>query len=184
MVAMLRDDLGTRGQLERPPLAHRASASGGCGRRWLLASGVTLGALAAAAPLAGCAGATREPGAAPAAGPYTLTWGVRTGVRPEDVEAVAKEYQAKHPRVTVEIFNAPGGIAPSLEKLAGGAAAGTPFDVITGHAYAATLQAALDLLQPVEDIARKEKFDLAKYNKAFLDSAGRYQNKLYALPYA
>lgn len=158
-------------------------------RRRLLARGAYLAAsILGGGSLAACGSSPAQSvsSASPGAStrPYTLTWGVRTAAAPDDVAALAREYQARNPHVTVDVFNAPGGIAASLEKLASGVAAGTPFDVITGHAYASTLQEGLSLLQPMDAIARKEKLDLGKYNQAFLNAAGRYKNTLYALPYA
>lgn len=163
--------------------------AGGTTRRRVLARGSFVAAAGlGGSALAACGNSAVQPDSNAAAGaaarPYTLTWGVRTAATPDQVAGVAKEYQALNPHVTVDVFNAPGGIAPSLEKLAGGAAAGTPFDVITGHAYTSTLQEGLNLLQPMEAIAKREKFDLGKYNQAFLNAAGRYKNTLYALPYA
>lgn len=142
-------------------------------------------AAGSAVGLAACGRAERPEGARGDTGatPYTLTWGIRTSAPPEAVDALTNDYRRTRPHVTIEQFNAPGGIVPSLEKLAAGLAAGLRIDVLTGQSVALQLVETYDLVQPIDDLMRRDKFDLGKYNKDFVDSHGRYDGKLHALPY-
>lgn len=116
--------------------------------------------------------------------PVTLTWAVRGGGTPERREELLREYKQLRPNVTVDQFDASGGIAPSLEKLGAGLAAGVPLDFVNGHLSARQLIESIDFVQAIDDLVRQDKFDLGKYNKEALESTGRYEGKLYTLPYA
>jgi ABC-type glycerol-3-phosphate transport system substrate-binding protein len=94
------------------------------------------------------------------------------------------EYKTIRPNVTVEQFDASGGIAPSIEKIAAGLAAGLAIDFINGHLAARQLIESIDAVQPIDDLVRRDKFDLNRYNKDALESTGRYDGKLYTVPYA
>ena len=103
---------------------------------------------------------------------------------PEAREAFLQEYKQVKPNVTVEQVDASGGIAPSIEKIAASMAAGTPIDVINGHLAARQLIESIDAVQPIDDLVRRDRFDLNRYNKEALEATGRYDGKLYTLTYA
>ena len=86
--------------------------------------------------------------------------------------------------MAVDQFDASGGIGPSIEKIAAGLAAGLAFDFINGHLAARQLIESIDAVQPIDDLVRRDRFDLARYNKDALEATGRYDGKLYTLPYA
>jgi multiple sugar transport system substrate-binding protein len=142
------------------------------------------GAAGAGALLAAC-GATGGGGeqTSKAAAPYTLVWGVRTSATPEAVQAALREFGAIRPNVTVERFDAAGGIDQIMEKLTTGLAGGVPLDVVMGPVTARMFVETLNVLTPLEDLARKDRFDFGKYSKDVLDSVARYNGKVYALPY-
>ena len=144
--------------------------------------------LGAGAVLSATACAQGGAPAAPAGGanaPATITWAVRpSGATPEARERLLQEFKAAKPNITVEQLDASGGIAPSLEKIAAALAAGTVIDVINGHLAARQLIESIDAVQPIDDLVRRDRFDLNRYNKETLDSTGRYDGKLYTLPHA
>jgi multiple sugar transport system substrate-binding protein len=149
-------------------------------RRWIIRS---TGLGGAALAVTACGG--NETSAKPdATKPVTLTWAVRGGGTPEIREKLLQEYKQVRPNVTVEQIDASGGIAPSLEKIAAALAAGINIDFINGHLAARQLIESIDVVQPIDDLVRRDRFDLGRYNKDALESTGRYENKLYTLPYA
>ncbi|MBI3973062.1 MAG: extracellular solute-binding protein [Chloroflexi bacterium] len=139
---------------------------------------------AAAAVIASCAGPESGGPAKVAGKPATIIWAVRGGGTPEGREALLQEYKQVQPLATIEQFDASGGIAPSIEKLAAGLASGLPIDFINGHLAARQLIESIDLVQPVDDLVKRDRFNLSKYNQAALESTGKYDGKLYTLPYA
>ena len=149
-------------------------------RRVLLSVTSTGAALAVAA--CGAPGA-QEPAGGVSTKPLTLLWAVRGGT-PELRDKLLGEYKTARPNVTVEQFDASGGIAPSIEKIAAGLAAGLNIDFINGHLSSRQLIESIDAVQPVDDLVRRDKLDLNKYNKEALDATGRYESKLYTVPYA
>ena len=42
----------------------------------------------------------------------------------------------------------------------------------------------LGLVQPLDDVVARDKYDLARFNAKMLDYKGRYQGKLYMIPHA
>lgn len=153
----------------------------GWSRRGLLG---TAAIIAGAAALTGACGPAAPSKEQVTTRPVTLTWAVRGGGKPEAREELLQEYKRLRPHVTVEQFDASGGIAPSLEKLGAGLAAGVPFDVLNGHLAAHMLIESIDIVQPIDDLVKKDKFNLSKYNQEWLETTGRYGGKLYTLPYA
>ena len=43
---------------------------------------------------------------------------------------------------------------------------------------------SIDAVQPIDDLVRRDRFDLNRYNKEALEATGRYDGKLYTLTYA
>lgn len=151
-------------------------------RAYIQSAGLGAVALAAAGCGEGAPGAQSQPAASTK--PVTLTWAVRGGGTPEIREQLVQEYKQVRPNVTVEQIDASGGIAPSLEKIAAALAAGISIDFINGHLAARQLIESIDVVQPIDDLIKRDKFDLTRYNKDALDSTGRYEGKVYTLPYA
>ena len=135
--------------------------------------------------LAACGGAERGAGdqGAASAAPYTLVWGLRTSATPESTQAALRDFRATRPHVTVDTFDASGGIDQIMQKLTAGLAGGVPLDVVMGPVTAHMFVESLNVLQPLEELARKDRFELGKYSKEVLNSVGRYNGKVYALPY-
>jgi ABC-type glycerol-3-phosphate transport system substrate-binding protein len=153
-------------------------------RRVLLQRSALAGGLLGLASCAPGAPAPSGTSAGSADQPVTLIWAVRGGGTPEAREGLLREYKQAKPNVTVEQIDAGGGIAPSLEKIAAAMAAGTAIDVINGHLAARQLIESIDAVQPIDDLVRRDRFDLNRYNKEVLDATGRYDGKLYTLTYA
>lgn len=151
-------------------------------RRRILAS-AGLGGAALSLAACGAPGA-QEPAGGVSTKPVTLLWAVRGGGTPEMRDKLLADYKSARPNVTVEQFDASGGIAPSIEKIAAGLAAGLAIDFINGHLASRQLIESIDAVQEIEDLIRRDKFDLNKYNKEALEATGRYEGKLYTLPYA
>src|SRR5687768_3378312 len=129
---------------------------GGWTRRAVAAQGA-----AGAAVLAACGGPESGAGAqsAKSAAPYTLVWGLRTSATPENTQAAIRDFRATRPHVTVDTFDASGGIDQIMQKLTTGLAGGVPLDVVMGPVTAHMFVESINILQPLEDLARKDKFD-------------------------
>jgi hypothetical protein len=81
-----------------------------------------------AAALAACVGAERGDGAqsAQSAAPYTLVWGLRTSATPENTQAAIRDFRDTRPHVTVDTFDASGGIDQIMQQLATASPAASP----------------------------------------------------------
>ncbi|HEY8744565.1 MAG TPA: extracellular solute-binding protein [Chloroflexota bacterium] len=92
-------------------------------------------------------------------------------------------YEQAHPGAKVDVIAVYGSGVEEMAKLTTLFAGGTPPDVIkwTG---AAQLLGQVDFLAPLDPFVARDKYDLGAYSPAILDIAGRYQGKLYALPFA
>ena len=172
---------GATETVDKPTIAYPAVPRRGLSRRTAIRYG---GGMAVTGALVAACGAPATPATKSAAGPVTIVWGIRTGATPEQVNVLLDVFKTVQPNITVEQYPAPGGIDPSMQKLSTAIVAGNPLDVISGHLSAGMLIQAIDALQPIDDLVKRDKFNLNAYNKEFLDSAGLYQNKLAALPYA
>ena len=145
-------------------------------RRALLRGALATGAMSGLAACAQGRRARREPAAGAGNRPLSTDLG-RPPQRgtPEARETLLQEYKEVKPNVTVEQVDASGGIAPSIEKIAASMAAGTPIDVINGHLAARQLIELIDAVQPIDDLVRRDRFDLNRYNKEALEATGRYE---------
>ena len=166
-----------------------AYGTSGVGRTWTRRAVLVQGMLGAggAAALAACgaSGGSGEGQSAKSAAPYTLVWGLRTSAKPEALDGMLTEFKAQRPHVTVDRFDAAGsgGITGQIEKLTAGLAGGVPIDVVMGSLTGQMFVEALNIVNPLDELARKDKFDFGKYSKDLLDPIGRYNGKVYALPY-
>jgi len=167
-------------------MTESVSNSSAATRRRMFGRAGAAGAGGAALALAACGtpGAQEQPGGGLSTKPVTLTWAVRNTGTPEVRTKLLDEYKPLRPNVTVEQFDASGGIAPSIEKIAAGLAAGLALDFINGHLASRQLIESIDAVQPIDDLVKRDKLDLGKYNKEALEATGRYESKLYTLPYA
>ncbi len=151
----------------------------------LASTGGVAAAVSACAPGGGSGvGVGGGEASSPSSKPVTLTWAVRGGGLPDARQKLLDDYKKLRPNVTVEQFDISGSIAQSIEKIAAGTAAGTAMDLINGHLAARQLVESVDALQSVDDLARRDKFDLGRYNPGSLEGTSKYDGKLYALPYA
>lgn len=148
-------------------------------RRQLLGSAVL-----AAPVLAAC-----ESGAgAPAASTLgqrdvSLVWEVE--MQPPELEKVPgflSDWNQKYPKIKVEAQHFGGGDGDKIEKMLTMAAAGTPVDVVGKLTFLQPL-ASPGGLQPIDNLAKRDKYDISKYNKNWLNDFDSYQGKLYGLPY-
>lgn len=154
-------------------------------RRAILRGSASVAGATGVATLAACGVSAGQPSSAKQVqGPITIMWGIRTGALPEQVNKLLDDFKSQKPAISVEQFPAPGGIDPSLQKLSTALVAGTALDVISGHLTARMLNEAIDALQPIDDLVKRDKFSTQQYNPEFLESAGKYEGKLQALPYA
>jgi len=152
-------------------------------RRHVLRLSGGVGAASLVAAACGAPGTQERPDAGGGTKPVTLLWAVRGGT-PELREPLLQEYKTLRPSVTVEQFDASGGIAPSIEKIAAGLAAGIALDFINGHLASRQLIESIDAVQAIDDLVKRDKLDLTKYNKEALEATGRYDGRLYTVPYA
>ena len=151
-------------------------------RRLIQGSTLTAGAAAMAA----CAQVPGGGGqAAPSIGQrdVSLIWEVE--MQPPELEKVPTflaEWTQAYPRIKVEAQHFGGGDGDKIEKMLTMAAAGTPVDVVGKLTFLQPL-AAPGGLQPIDDLVKRDKYDVAKYNKNWLNDFDSYSGKLYGLPY-
>ena len=149
-------------------------------RRRYLATATTFSALAACAP-----GANEPAGQAPAIGQRDvgLIWQVEMQVPELDkVPGFLSEWNQRYPRVKVEAQHFGGGDGDKIEKMLTMAAAGTPVDVVGKLTFLQPL-AAPGGLRPIDALVKRDKYDVSKYNKNWLNDFDTYEGKLYGFPY-
>jgi len=144
-----------------------------------------LGSAALAAPaLAACSsGGGGAPASTIGQKDVSLVWEVE--MQPPELDKVPaflSEWAAKYPKVKVEAQHFGGGDTEKIEKMLTMAAAGTPVDVVGKLTFLQPL-AALSGLQPIDNVVKRDKYDISKYNKNWLNDFDSYQGKLYGLPY-
>ena len=150
-------------------------------RRHLLLSGTITTAGAAMAACAGGEGGA--PSSTVGQRDVNLIWEVEMQAPElEKVPGFLSEWNQKYPKVKVEAQHFAGGDPEKIEKMLTMAAAGTPVDVVGKLTFLQPL-AAPGGLQAIDSVAKRDKFDLAKYNKNWLNDFDSYNGKLYGLPY-
>ncbi len=147
---------------------------------------VLLGGIAATAPVvAACSAGGTPAGQPPATGAkeMTLTWQVEMQA-PElaRVPEFLTEWSQRYPKVKVEAQHFGGGDGEKIEKMLTMAAAGSPVDVVGKLTFLQPL-ASPGGLQAIDALVKRDKFDLSKQNKNWLNDFDSYQGKLYGLPY-
>jgi multiple sugar transport system substrate-binding protein len=136
--------------------------------------------LAAACAPASSGGSAGQPGAAaPSAEPVTIRF-FKRGTETEDLWARAlAEWNQKHPTWTVELTQ---GVPDA--KLPTYTAAGEKMDALGWFQSARTLIIQLNLPRSLDDYIKRDKYPLQQFSPKELDLVGRYQGKVFALPYA
>ena len=147
---------------------------------------VLLGGIAATAPVVvACYAGGTPAGQPPATGAkeMTLTWQVEMQA-PElaRVPEFLTEWSQRYPKVKVEAQHFGGGDGEKIEKMLTMAAAGSPVDVVGKLTFLQPL-ASPGGLQAIDALVKRDKFDLSKQNKNWLNDFDSYQGKLYGLPY-
>jgi multiple sugar transport system substrate-binding protein len=149
-------------------------------RRTVITYGLGLVAAGAAAAV-GCAppGGTNAPAASSDAKPRTINWFSRDAAKPEDVDPMLADFRAAHPTWTVSV-------TPSIsdEKLATLAAAGEVMDVLNWYQTARAVNESMNLFSSLEDVVKRDKWDLTQYNQDQLGLTCKIDGRLYALIYA
>ncbi len=162
-------------------------------RRRLLAATVQAGAATTAAACAAVPAGCRPTGgvhpSAPDAGgpvrapaqPVTVTiWHSWDKVRTPPWEKVLADFQARHATIKVEHTVLTPGLEV-LQKLQVAAAAGTPPDLFNPYRSDLPLLAEMGLPKTLDDLAKRDKFDLGIYYDSEVESS-RYKGKLGLLP--
>jgi multiple sugar transport system substrate-binding protein len=92
-------------------------------------------------------------------------------------------WRSAHPNVPAEILPQPGATVEAIGKLTSLLAAATPPDVLWDLGTARNLS-QLQLVQSLDDLVARDKFDLQRFNAKMLDYKGRTSGKLYMIPHA
>lgn len=151
-------------------------------RRGVVREGLGLiGAGAMGAVGAACApGQSGQPaGASGAERAATINFFIRGNDKPEDIDTMLTEFRAKYPKWTV---NATAGM--NDDKLATMVAAGEHMDVLAWYQTARMVTQAMNLFAGLDELVKRDKWDLNQYSQFQLDLTGKFNGKLYALPYA
>jgi multiple sugar transport system substrate-binding protein len=91
-------------------------------------------------------------------------------------------WRSAHPNVPAEILPQPGATVEAIQKLTSLLAGGTPPDVLWDLGTARNLS-QLQLVQTLDDLVARDKFDLGRFNAKMLDYKGRFEGKLYMIPH-
>ena len=151
-------------------------------RMVLAASGRAVGAAAMGA-LAACGQTASQPtGVKVGSRPAQLRLHVRAGSEADTLDQRLPELTAKFPAVKVTVEPFPGNDYQT--KIVALMAAGTLGDVLwSGNAQSQSSKwAFLGGISALDDLVRREKFDLGQYYKASVDG-GKLDAKLYGLPF-
>src|SRR5688500_5993950 len=154
-------------------------------RRHAIQGSALVGATGVWGAISACAPGDGGGQAAPTIGQrdVSLIWEVE--MQPPELEKVPtflSEWNQKYPKIKVEAQHFAGGDGEKIEKMLTMAAAGSPVDVIGKLTFLQPI-AAPGGLQPIDDIVKRDKFDLSKQNKNWLNDFDSYNGKLYGLPY-
>jgi multiple sugar transport system substrate-binding protein len=138
------------------------------------------GAMAGVTALSACGGApAQETKQALSSAPVTISYFKRGTLNETQMEALLKDWNVQHPTWKVEMVQ-----GVNDEKLAAGLAAGEKQDVLTYNYAARTMVIAYNMLRPIDSYVAKDKYNVKKFSEKEVDLVGRYDGKLWALPYA
>jgi multiple sugar transport system substrate-binding protein len=111
--------------------------------------------------------------------PVTIQF-FKRGTRPEnEVEAMLRDWHQAHPTWKVAVTQ---GIDQT--KLNALAAAGEKIDVLGWFQAARTLILSLNNVRSIDEQVKRDRYPVHKFSAKEIDLIGRYEGKLYALPYA
>jgi ABC-type glycerol-3-phosphate transport system substrate-binding protein len=133
--------------------------------------------------LAACGGAStagEAPKSALSAAPVTIKYYKRSQLDEAKTAALLVDWKNQHPTWTVEVVQAVNDDA----KLGTYVAAGEKMDTLTYFEAARTLVLAFNWLRPLDSYVARDKYNVAKFSAKEVDLIGRYDGKLWALPYA
>ncbi|HEX2037273.1 MAG TPA: extracellular solute-binding protein [Chloroflexota bacterium] len=165
-------------------MASKGTPDGGRGavshvsRRGLLQ--LTAGATLPVA-VAACArpGSDRSGGGALSEAPVTIAFAARTSKTEDEIQGILGDWNTAHPSWQVHITR---GLDDT--KLKALVAAGEKMDLLGWYQAARTIILLLNILRPIEDYTKKDRFPVQRYSPKEVELVGRYQGQLYALPYA
>ena len=154
-------------------------------RRRLVMNGAAVATATAGVAALGACAPGGEKAAAPTIGQreVNLVWQVE--MQPEELAKVPgylTEWNQRYPKVKVEAQHFGGGDGDKIEKMLTMAAGGTPVDVVGKLTFIQPL-AAPGGVQAIDPLIKRDKYDISKYNKNWLNDFGTYNEKLYSLPY-
>ncbi|MDQ3699915.1 MAG: extracellular solute-binding protein [Chloroflexota bacterium] len=140
----------------------------------------TAGAAGTIQLLAACGGQpVQETSTALTNAPVTIQYYKRGTLADANVEALLKDWTAQHPTWKVELVQ---GVTD--EKLAAHVAADDKMDTLTYNYAARTMILAYNMLRPIDSFVSKDRYAVGKFSAKEVDLVGRYDGKLWALPYA
>lgn len=138
------------------------------------------GAVAGALALAACGGpAAPEKKPALSSTPVTLQFYKRGTLNEASVETLLKDWTALHPTWKVDLVQ-----GTTDDKLAAALAGGEKLDLLTYNYAARTMVLAYSMLRPIDSYVARDKYNVKKFSEKEVDLVGRYDGRLWALPYA
>jgi len=131
--------------------------------------------------LAACgASAAQAPKSTLSAAPVTIKYYKRSQLDEAKTAALMADWNKLHPTWTVDIVQA----VNDDQKLATYVAADEKMDTMTYFEAARTIMLAFNWLRPLDSYVAKDKYPVSKFSSKEVDLVGRYDGRLYALPYA
>jgi multiple sugar transport system substrate-binding protein len=97
-------------------------------------------------------------------------------------EKLLAGWHTLHPTIPVEIILQPGSTVDAITKLTTLVASGTPPDVLMDLGTGRNLS-QLQLVQPLDALIGRDKYDMTQFNSKTLDYKSRFQGKTYMIPY-
>ncbi|MGH2370085.1 MAG: extracellular solute-binding protein, partial [Chloroflexota bacterium] len=124
-------------------------------------------------------GAGQQAGGSLADAPATIQFVTRSGKTEDEINGMLQEWNAAHPTWKVQVTR-----GVDQTKLSALTAAGEKMDVLGWFQAARTVILLLNNLRPIDDYVRRDRFPVQRYSAQEVELVGRYEGKLYALPYA
>jgi multiple sugar transport system substrate-binding protein len=136
---------------------------------------VGVGALAACGAPEGGAAPTKLTDA-----PVTIKLFKRSTIADPDVYVMMADWYKAHPTWKAELVQDVG----DLTKLAPYIASGEKIDLLGWNQTARTMKQLTGTPRPIDDVVKRDKYPVQQFSAKEVDLIGRYDGKLYALPYA
>ena len=138
------------------------------------------GAAGGVSLLAACGGPQAQETAKPlSATPVTLTYYKRGTLNDVGLETLYKDWTTQHPTWKIDTVQ-----GVNDEKLTASIAAGEKLDTLTYNYAARTMVLAYNMLRPIDSYVAKDKYNVKRFSEKEVELVGRYDGKLWALPYA